>query len=75
MTLEEIGRLAHNFQQHVASGLSGVALQLRLEQLLLKIYNESLEEAAKLVEESSLPDAYSEPCLNEIAAEIRGLKK
>lgn len=29
------------------------------------------EACAKIVEESSLPDAYSEPCLLEIANEIR----
>jgi hypothetical protein len=36
---------------------------------------EALEQAAKLVEESSLPDAYSEPVLLEIAAAIRAMKK
>lgn len=32
---------------------------------------EEREACAKIVEESSLPDAYSEPCLIEIANEIR----
>jgi hypothetical protein len=34
---------------------------------------EGRDEAAKIVENSSLPDVYSEPCLKEIAAEIRSL--
>ena len=39
-----------------------------------KAREDALEQAAKLVEESNLPDAYSEPVLLEIAAAIRAMK-
>lgn len=39
--------------------------------LVNKAVEAEREACAKIVEESSLPDAYSEPCLLEIANEIR----
>ncbi len=75
--MEEIGRRAHRLQQSVASGLSGAALQLRIEQLCLTVRNQALEEAAKVAEKHSNKrerEGYEDDGLA-IAEAIRALKE
>lgn len=67
MTQDEMIELARQagFEEHQAK------FDTRIEAFAKLIAEKERESCAKIVEESSLPDTYSEECLPDIANEIR----
>ena len=70
MTQDEIIRMAVKCQLLTTSNRDGLYAQA-LEAFAKLVAAKEREACAKLVEESSLPDTYSQECLPDIANEIR----
>jgi len=66
MTQDELTKLIHEFLPYPSEGQ-----HYALRQFAKLVAQHEREACAKIVEESSLPDTYSQECLPEIANDIR----
>jgi hypothetical protein len=66
MTQEELTKLINEFLPYPSEGQ-----HIALRQFAKLVAQDEREACAKIVEESSLPDTYSQECLPEIANDIR----
>ena len=70
MTNEEVMQLMTDMGLH-EGGIENWVMDNAWVLVVNKAIEKEREECAKIVEESSLPDTYSEECLPDIANEIR----
>ena len=70
--LEQVGFM---FSKHIGTTYPAGALEDILYRLAALVAAHEREDCAKVVEESSLPDVYSEPALLDIAEAIRARGK